>query len=206
MALSRRVFLVTTVSSVAARPLHAFRQGGLDAFAADSVPCVLDVKATPPVSRDASYRAGAPMRTSILEPGAGPGPQGIPLEITGIVAGLSCGPIANALLEFWQPDASGVFAPAGFSLRSRQRSDSNGRYRLSTIMPGASGNRAPFIGVHVVVERVERVARKAELWTAMFFPDQNTNARDARFREDLLVKLGGTDQKRVATFDVRLDL
>ena len=199
MGLSRRVFLVSTVGSLAARPveaLSALRQGGLDAFAADTVPCELDVTATPPVSRDTNYRAGAPLRTSLTTPGQ-PGSR---LELTGVVAGLSCGPIANALLEFWQPDGSGVFAPAGFALRGRQRTGAGGVYRLSTIMPGGSGNRAPFIGVHVVVER------KAELWTAMFFPDQPANARDPRFQEALLVKLAGTTISRTGKFDIRLNL
>ena len=196
MRYSRRVFLGTITSVAGARGLLAAPQTGLEAFGADTLPCVLDVKATPAVSRDANYKAGAPMRTAIVDPWQ----KGTPLELTGIVAGLSCGPIANAIVEFWQPDASGTFAPAGMSLRGRQRTDSPGRYRLSTIIPGGSANRAPSIGVHVIVER------KAELWTALFFPGQPTNTRDPRFKEELLVKLGGTEGKRVATFDIRLDL
>ena len=193
---TRRVFLALVASAAGARPLSGRAQNGLAAFAADTLPCVLDVKATPGVSRDASYRAGAPMRTSIV----GPGQTGIPLEVTGIVAGVSCGPIAGAVLEFWQPDAAGAHDPTGFNLRGRQVTDAGGRYRLTTILPGASGNRAPSIGIHVVV------ARKAELWTAMFFPGQSANARDARFKDELLVKLSGTDQKKTGTFNIRLNL
>jgi protocatechuate 3,4-dioxygenase beta subunit len=196
MRYSRRAFIGAVAIVAGARPLLATRQRGLDAFAADTLPCVLDVKATPAVSRDASYRTGAPMRTSIV----GAGQTGIPLEVTGIVAGLSCGPIAGAVLEFWQPDAAGAYDSTGRNLRGRQVTDTGGRYRLTTILPGASGNRAPSIGVHVIVQG------KAELWTAMFFPGQSANARDARFNEELLVKLGGTDQKRTGTFDIRLDL
>jgi protocatechuate 3,4-dioxygenase beta subunit len=196
MLSSRRVFLGLVAGAVGARPSIGVAQGGLDAFAAQTLPCVLDVKATPAVSRDASYRTGAPPRTSIV----GPGQKGIPLEVTGVVAGLSCGPIAGAVLEFWQPDAAGAYDPTGFNLRGRQMTDAGGRYRLTTIVPGTSGSRAPSIGVHVVVER------KAELWTAIFFPGQRANARDARFKDELLVKLGGSAGKRTATFDVRLDL
>jgi protocatechuate 3,4-dioxygenase beta subunit len=156
----------------------------------------LDVKATPGVSADANYKPDAPMRTAIIEPGQ----KGTPLELSGIVAGLSCGPIANAIVEFWQPDASGTFDPAGLNLRGRQRTDSTGRYRLRTIIPGGAPNRAPSIGVHVIVER------KAELWTALFFPGQPANARDPRFKDELLIKLGGSEHERTGTFDIRLTL
>ena len=196
MRYSRRAFLGTITSVAGGRGLLAAPQTGLEAFGADTLPCVLDVKATPAVSRDANYKAGAPMRTAIVAPGQ----KGTPLELTGIVAGLSCGPIANAIIEFWQPDASGTFTPAGMNLRGRQRTDSTGRYRLSTIIPGSSANRAPSIGVHVIVER------KAELWTALFFPGQAANARDSRFNEALLVTLGGSAASRTGSFDIRLDL
>jgi len=196
MRYSRRAFLGTITSVAGGRGLLAAPQTGLEAFGADTLPCVLDVKATPAVSRDANYKAGAPMRTAIVAPGQ----KGTPLELTGIVAGLSCGPIANAIVEFWQPDASGTFTPAGMNLRGRQRTDSTGRYRLSTIIPGSSANRAPSIGVHVIVER------KAELWTALFFPGQAANARDSRFNEALLVTLGGSAASRTGSFDIRLDL
>jgi protocatechuate 3,4-dioxygenase beta subunit len=191
----RRVFLGILLSAAGTR-LSAIRQSGLDAFGGDTLPCVLDVKATPQVSADGTYKPGAPMRASI----AAPGQKGIPLQLTGIVAGLSCGPIAGATIEFWQPDASGAFDTSGFNLRGRQLTDASGRYRLTTIVPGASGSRAPSIGVHVSVER------KAELWTAMFFPGHAANTRDSRFREELLVKLGGSEGKRTGTFDIRLNL
>jgi protocatechuate 3,4-dioxygenase beta subunit len=185
------------VGAAISRPLRASAQRGLEAFGGtDTLPCVLDVKATPAVSVDGNYRPGAPIRTSIADP-----PQkGVPIQLTGIVAGLSCGPIVGATLEFWQPDATGVFDTRGFNLRGRQVTGAGGRYRLTTILPGGSADRAPSIGVHLVVEK------KAELWTAMFFPGQPANATDPRFKEDLLVKLGGSAATRTGTFDIRLNL
>ena len=120
--------------------------------------------------------------------------------MTGIVAGLSCGPIVGATLEFWQPDATGVFDTRGFTLRGRQVSGPGGRYSLTTIVPGGAANRAPSINVHVVVHN------KAELWTAMFFPGDRANPSDPRFKEELLVTLGGSAAKRTGTFDIRLNL
>jgi protocatechuate 3,4-dioxygenase beta subunit len=192
---SRRRFLVSAAALVGAQPVAAGRPQGLDAFAADTLPCVLDVQATPAVSPDAAYRAGAPERTSLVSPGEG----GIPLALTGTVAGLSCGPIPGARVEFWQPDRHGAFAP-GFPLRGWQRTDARGRYHLTTIMPGAPASQAPYIGVHVVVEK------RAELWTALFFPGEPANARDQRVVDALMVKLAGTPQSRTATFDIRLNL
>jgi protocatechuate 3,4-dioxygenase beta subunit len=196
MAPDRRLFLVTSLSAAIGRGLFAAGQNGLEAFGADTLPCVLDVRATPAVSRDSTYRPGAPERTSIVEAAQ----KGTPLQVTGIVAGLSCGPLAGATLEFWQPDAMGVFDTRGFALRGRQVTGPGGRYRLTTILPGAPRNRAPFIGVRVVVDR------KAELWTAMFVPGHPANSSDPRFKEELLMKLGGSESKRTGTFDIRLSL
>ena len=60
MALNRRLFLVTSVSASIGRPLIAAAQNGLEAFGGDTLPCVLDVKATPTVSAYSNYRPGAP--------------------------------------------------------------------------------------------------------------------------------------------------
>jgi protocatechuate 3,4-dioxygenase beta subunit len=196
MALDRRLFLATSLGAALGRPVVAARQHGLDAFGGDTLPCTLDVKATPAVSPDDTYRPGAPLRTSVIESAQ----HGIPLRVTGLVAGLSCGPIAGAALEFWQADAAGVFDTRGVRFRSRQVTGAGGRYTLATVVPGASGGRAPSINVRVVVEK------KAELWTAMFFPGQRANARDPRFKDELLVTLGGTDANRTAAFDIRLNL
>jgi protocatechuate 3,4-dioxygenase beta subunit len=202
MQFDRRLFLVTLAGATSV-PLAARQSGGpgparptgLDAFGDGALPCTSDVVLTPSVSRDASYKPGAPLRSALAL-----AQHGVPLELTGTVAGLSCGPITGATIEFWQPDASGHFDMAGFGLRGRQVTTAGGRYRLTTIVPGAPAGRAPSINVRVVVDR------KVELWTAIFFPGQPANRQDPRFKDELLATLGGTQQKRTATFDVRVDL
>ena len=196
MRVSRRTLLAALGGALGtAGRLRAARQTGLEAFGAATLACTSDVTATPAVSAGADYRTGAPMRTAITA-----GRAGVPLALTGIVAGLSCGPIAGAIIEFWQPDASGLYDAHGFDLRGRQATDPNGRYGLTTIMPGAPAGRAPSIGVHVVVPK------RAELWTALFFPGQAANHRDPRFRQELVIALGGSDRARTGTFDIRLNL
>ena len=83
---------------------------------------------------------------------------------------------------------------------ARDRPEAECGWHEQGVNPGPAGNHAPSIGVHVVVER------KAELWTAMFFPGQPANARDPRFKDELLVKLGGSEATRTGTFEIRLNL
>jgi protocatechuate 3,4-dioxygenase beta subunit len=198
MRTSRRAFLGTLAASgvVCLHAREAAAAQGLDAFGGALLPCASDNVATPPVARSAHYRPGAPLRRSVLEPGL----PGVRLTLTGIVAGLSCGPIAGATIEFWQADHLGNYDQTGFRLRGRQVTDNAGRYQLVTVMPGASGGDAPNIGVHVAV------AGKAELWTAVFFRGEPRNARDPRVQDSLLATLSGPRDARTATFDIRLDL
>lgn len=199
MRTSRRAFLGTlTATGVAGlrAEQHAAAAQGLDAFGGALLPCAADHVATPAVPRGPHYRPGAPLRQSLLEPGL----PGVRLALTGIVAGLSCGPIAGASLEFWQADHRGNYDGTGFRLRARQMTDAAGRYRLVTIMPGASGANAPHIGVHVTV------AGKAELWTAVFFRGEPGTARDPGVPDGLRATLSGPRDARTATFDIRLDL
>ena len=195
MPLSRRVFLGVIVPIASALPRPGAWRQGLDQFAVSSPPCTPDVKPTPAVPRDASFKPGAPLRTSLIEPGM----PGTRLTVTGTVAGLTCGRIGGADLEFWQADSRGVYDRAGFRLRGRQRTDADGRYRLVTIVPAAPPGRAPHLAVHV------RVAGKAELWTELFFPDDPRNSRDARFRPELLLKLTRADDGQAAMFDIMLE-
>jgi protocatechuate 3,4-dioxygenase beta subunit len=190
MASSRRAFLGLMAAVLPAK-LGATRQG-LDAFTGGPPPCEGDARATPAVPPDATYRPGAPRRTSLLEPGV----TGQRLSLTGLVAGLSCGPIAGAELEFWQADGRGGYDLSGFRLRGRQHTDADGRYRLMTVRPGPPPGRAPHLALHVVV------AGRAELWTALFLPGHPLNARDRRHRPALEIRLTG----ETGTFDVRLDL
>jgi protocatechuate 3,4-dioxygenase beta subunit len=188
------VFLGSLATALAVREVRA-GQGSLGAFGSAELKCAADVIPTPPVPRDASYKPGAPVRTRLVAD-----ESGVPLELSGTVAGISCGPIAGAEIEFWQADGRGTYDMRGLALRGRQRTDERGRYVLSTIVPGALPGRAPCLGVHVTV------SGRAELWTALFFAGRPENARDPRVRDALLVTLTGTTAKRSGSFDLRLDI
>jgi protocatechuate 3,4-dioxygenase beta subunit len=197
MVLSRRTLLAIMIGLVAGRRLGAAAgQTGLEGFTLAGPPCTPDERATPAVPADASYRPGAPERSSLVERGV----VGTPLTWSGTVTGLTCGRVKGALVEVWQADAHGVYGQSGFRLRGTQRTDADGAFRFETIVPGAAPGRAPHIGVHVVV------AGKPDFWTELFFPNDPQNAKDARFNPRLVLTMGGTATHRTGMFDLVLTM
>lgn len=101
----------------------------------------------------------------------------------------------GAILEFWQANAKGVYrtpATSGhpdidpwFNGYGRLRSDT-GVYSFRTVMPGASGDRAPNITITLFSDGISRIV------TQMFFPDQVRNSADP-----LLAELNAEDQTRL---------
>jgi protocatechuate 3,4-dioxygenase, alpha subunit len=87
-------------------------------------------------------------------------PPGSPnaVQLFGVVSDGEGRPVPDALLEIWQADAGGAIPNSAGSLHrdgwtftgwGRASTDDAGRYSFSTVVPGASGQGAPFI--HVVV-------------------------------------------------------
>ena len=143
-----------------------------------------------------TFKANAPERTSLGEPGM----TGTPLELTGAVSGLTCGRVKGARVDFWQADARGVYDATGFRLRGHQLTDANGVYRLTTIVPGAAPGRAPHVCVRV------QVIGKADVFTELFFPDQPSNARDPHFKPNLVMTTTSNGRAQAARFDIVLDI
>src|SRR5262249_19181339 len=96
---------------------------------------------TPAETEGPYFKPSSPQRTSFLESGL----QGTQLIVTGTILTRSCRPVANALLDFWQADAEGRYDNSGFRLRGHQFSDSQGVYRLVTIVPGLYPGRTRHI-------------------------------------------------------------
>ena len=161
-----------------------------------AAPCLLDDKATPAVPAGKEFKPGSPSRTSLIEPGVA-GPK---LVLTGIVRGLTCGPIKGAVVDFWQADAQGVYDQAGFKLRGHQSTDAAGKYRLDTIVPGASGTRAPHLNARVTPPG------KPVFTTRIFLPDAAQNKKDPAFKPELAMKVTEGRDGKTATFDIVLNL
>jgi len=141
------------------------------------------------------FKPSSPERTELLEEGM----AGQPIELIGFVLSRACKPYAGALLDFWQADDKGRYDNSGFRLRGHQFSDTEGRYRLRSILPGVYTGRTRHI--HVKVQpRGGRV-----LTTQLYFPGEPQNRSDGLFRSELLMRTARNAGGLAGRFDFVLD-
>ena len=123
------------------------------------------------------FKANSPEATSLLQDGM----QGTVLTITGQVLAPDGTPVANALLDFWQANASGSYDNSGYTLRGHQYTDANGYYTLTTVEPGLYPGRTEHIHVKV------QAPNGPVLTTQLFFPGVAQNSRDSIFDPSLVL-------------------
>jgi protocatechuate 3,4-dioxygenase beta subunit len=193
---SRREFclLALAVPAALVRPNRSISAQGLGQFVAPSVPCG-DLKPTPAVADDSTFKPGAPQRSSLIVPGV----SGQKLTLTGAVAGVVCGPITGARVDFWQADSRGRYDMSGFRLRGYVLTDASGVYRIQTVVPGRPAGRARHINIKV------QSPGKPTLTTQVFTPDDPMNKKDAFFKPELALKMSTTPGGLSATFNLILD-
>ncbi|WP_159834115.1 dioxygenase family protein [Burkholderia sp. 8Y] len=138
----------------------------------------------------------SPQRASLLEPGI----DGTRIVLTGRVYSTQCRAISGALLDFWHADDAGEYDLEGFRLRGHQFADSEGRYRLDTILPGLYPGRTRHI--HVTVQP----PNGAILTTQLYFPGEQRNAEDSLFDRWLLVAIDKGSERKAARFNFVLAL
>jgi len=113
------------------------------------------------------YLPGAPRRSKI----AGPEEPGERLQIRGTVMAGDCRtPLAGALLDVWQADASGRYHGRGedFRLRGQLMTNARGEYEFETIRPGQydmGGGRRP-AHIHFTVSSPEYQPLTTQLYFA----------------------------------------
>ena len=132
---------------------------------------------TPVLTEGPFFKANSPERASLLETNT----AGTKLVITGTVYTTDCQPVAHALLDFWQADANGAYDNSGYLLRGHQYTDANGRYQLTTIVPGLYTGRTEH--VHVKVQ----APNGPVITTQLFFPGVPQNDSDGIFNPALLM-------------------
>jgi len=181
-----RALLIVPALAITAR--RGFAQG-LGQFMTPTVPCG-DVKPTPAAADDATFKAGAPLKASLVEPGI----TGERLVLTGTVSGVICGPIKGARVDFWQADPQGVYDAKGFRLRGHVLTDDKGVYRIETVLPAAYGRRARHLNAKV------QAAGKPTLATQLFIADDPQNLKDPQFKPELAIKLSKTPTGWLANF------
>ncbi|HET9493339.1 MAG TPA: dioxygenase [Chloroflexia bacterium] len=151
---------------------------------------------TPAQTEGPYYTPGTPERASLLEEGM----PGTVLVLTGYVYDENCQPVPGAWLDFWQADANGEYDNSGFRLRGHQYTDANGRYTLTTVIPGEYPGRTPHI--HVKVQAPEGPVITGQLYV----PGAAGNTTDRIYNEALLIQnVQQSGGQTTATFDFVID-
>jgi protocatechuate 3,4-dioxygenase beta subunit len=148
-------------------------------------------RSTPAQTEGPYFKRGSPERTSLLEPGV----EGTRLLVSGRVLTSDCRPLGGAVLDFWQADGSGRYDNTGYRLRGHQATDGEGRYALTTVVPGEYPGRTEHIHVKVAVPG------KPVLTTQLYFPGVARNASDGIFDPALVMKVADSAGGRSAAFD-----
>jgi protocatechuate 3,4-dioxygenase beta subunit len=151
---------------------------------------------TPAQTEGPFFTPRSPERNTLLEPGI----TGVPLVVSGLVLTRTCRPLAGALVDFWQANDDGAYDNEGYRLRGHQFTDSEGRYRLETIVPGLYPGRTRHI--HVKVQAPDRPV----LTTQLYFPGEADNARDRIFDRELVMEMEEANDRRAGLFDFVLDM
>lgn len=136
------------------------------------------------------FTPNSPERTSLLEEGM----PGTKLVVTGYVYSTDCRPIENALFESWQADDAGEYDNVGYKLRGHQFTDNDGRFELTTIVPGLYPGRTRHI--HVKVQAPDGPV----LTSQIYFPDEEQNERDRIFNPALVLDMDETDDGQLGYF------
>ncbi|WP_340561913.1 dioxygenase family protein [Streptomyces sp. GSL17-111] len=151
---------------------------------------------TPPQMEGPYFKPNSPRRTSLVDAGT----PGTRLTVTGYVFGLACRPVSGALLDFWQADNNGAYDNVGFRFRGHQFSDAQGRFSLTTIVPGLYPGRTRHI--HVKVQAPGRPI----LTTQLYFPGEPRNNTDSLYDPRLLMAVRSVGGGREADFDFVLNV
>src|SRR3972149_12107152 len=136
-----------------------------------------ELKQTPHEIEGPYFRLGAPMRSNLLEPGDKP-----ELVLSGRVLNERGKPIAGAVLNVWSSDAVGNYDMLGYKYTGYVLTDEDGRYELTTIIPGCYFPREAK-HIHVKVQGVS-----SPITTQLYIEGEPGNEDDAYYSPDLLVR------------------
>ena len=137
---------------------------------------------TPELTEGPYYTAGSPEQADLYQNGM----PGTKLVITGYVYDTNCQPVANAWLDFWQADANGNYDNSGYTFRGHQYTDANGRFQLTTVIPGLYPGRTEHI--HFKVQAPDGQVITSQL----FFPGVVQNDSDGIYNAKLLLSIQET--------------
>ena len=139
-----------------------------------------DARTTPAQTEGPFFTSGSPGKADL----AADVSSGTRLALTGTVLTTRCQPVSRAKLDFWQADDEGEYDNRGFRLRGHVFTDEQGRYDLTTVVPGLYPGRTRHL--HVTVQPPSG----AELTTQLYFPGEAANARDGIYRPECELTMG----------------
>ena len=179
------------VGVASSRPsVDATTSAEASAPAADSV-CNSPAQPTHAMTEGPYFKVGSPERSSLLQTGI----TGTRLTLSGFVWTTGCKPIAGAELDFWQANENGQYDNSGYTLRGHQFTDSTGRYRLITIIPGLYPGRTEHIHVKV------QAPGGPILTSQLFFPGVANNKTDSIFDPALVISMTVSGSEASATYN-----
>jgi protocatechuate 3,4-dioxygenase beta subunit len=142
------------------------------------------------------YKAGAPPKSDLTEDGM----PGTRLTIAGSVLGITCAPLAGALIDVWQANDDGAYDGAGFILRGTLNADDKGAYSFKTIIPGHYLNGSQYRPAHIHVK--VSAPGYVLLTTQLYFEGDPYNDADAYIKDSLIMTLADAPGgEKAAVFD-----
>jgi protocatechuate 3,4-dioxygenase beta subunit len=148
---------------------------------------------TPSQTEGPYFSSGSPAKANLAADVSG----GTRLALTGTVLTTDCQPLKRAKLDFWQADDGGEYDNQGFRLRGHVFTDDQGRYEITTVMPGLYPGRTRHIHV-----KAQPPGGRA-LTTQLYFPGEAANAGDGIYRKECEVAMtdaGGGGKQASFTF------
>ena len=198
-ALSRRVLLGFAGKMITAAGLSSL----FGAAASAASPRVTPAQVAGPY-----YPTVKPGETdwNLLSVADGAPPEGVPLDLRGVISDRNGNPVAGARVEIWQCDNQGIYDHprdrnrAGFDNRFQgygtMETGADGQYRFLTLMPVPYPGRPPHI--HVTIRRQSREL----LTTQLYLKDHPENDRDGLLA---LMMYPGQDLLMIDPRDAELD-
>jgi protocatechuate 3,4-dioxygenase beta subunit len=135
-----------------------------------------ELQQTPREIEGPYLRLGAPERSNLLEPGDKP-----ELVLTGRVFNEKGTPIPEAIVYLWSSDAVGNYDMIGYRYHGWQRTDAQGRYEFTTIIPGCYEPREAK-HLHVKVQ-----GNSSPITTQLYVEGEPGNEDDHYYDSQLLV-------------------
>jgi protocatechuate 3,4-dioxygenase beta subunit len=153
--------------------------------------CVEADDPTPAQTEGPYFTPDSPERSNLVTDGI----DGRRISLIGFALDRQCRPIAGALVDLWHADATGRYDNTGYNLRGHVFTDSQGRFRFDTVVPGLYPGRTRHFHVKV------QPPRGRILTTQLYFPGEPANDRDRIYDAALLLDVGQADGGQIGRFE-----